>query len=97
MLTQTLPQSVVRPGEEDERGSGRAEVIITADRVTEGDIIKNFSGVWQVITEPEYITSGIQFDVLWLGLEEYGPQTVCFRPEWRFGLLGHVGTQQVAA
>lgn len=88
-----LLQTLVPAQAEDHRGGDRVEpTFITADRVTEGDIIKNFSGTWQIISEPEYTTSGIQFDILWLNLEEYGPQNVCFRPEWRFELLGHAGT-----
>ena len=33
---------------------------ICADQLTEGDIIRHFTGdVWQVISEPEYTSSGI--------------------------------------
>lgn len=72
---------------------------ITADCLTEGDIIKHFTGdTWQVISEPEYTTSGIVFDVLWIDVDSLdNTQSVSFAPNWRFELIGHSQSSQVAA
>ena len=36
---------------------------ICADQLTEGDIIRHFTGdVWQVISEPKYVSNGISFE-----------------------------------
>ena len=64
---------------------------ICADQLTEGDIIRHFTGdTWQVISEPEYTSSGISFEVLCLEVETL-PNTQCvvFAPRWRFELLGY--------
>ena len=59
---------------------------ICADQLTEGDIIRHFTGdTWQVISEPEYTSSGISFEVLCLDVETSpDTQTVVFDPQWRF-------------
>ena len=64
---------------------------ICADQLTEGDIIQDLSGdIWMVITEPEYTTRGITFEVLCLDVEVAdNTQTVCFAPETSFVLLDH--------
>lgn len=64
---------------------------ICADQLTEGDIIRHSTGdTCLVITEPEYTTLGITFDVLSLDVEAVdNTQTVCFAPESRFVLLDH--------
>ena len=64
---------------------------IRADQLTEGDIIQHSTGDnWIVITEPEYTTRGISFEVLCLDLEAWkNTQTVCFAPETSFVLLDH--------
>ncbi len=37
---------------------------ICADQLSEGDIIRHFTGeTWQVISEPEYTSPGISFEV----------------------------------
>ncbi len=64
---------------------------ICADQLTEGDIIQHLTGdTWMVITEPEYTTRGISFEVLSLDVEAAdNTQTVCFAPEESFVLLDH--------
>jgi hypothetical protein len=64
---------------------------ICADQLTEGDIIRHFTGeTWKVISEPEYTCSGICFEVLCLDLEALpNTQTVVFAAAWRFELLDH--------
>ena len=64
---------------------------ICADQLTDGDIIRHSTGdTWMVITEPEYTTAGITFDVLCLSVEAAdNTQTVCFAPETSFVLLDH--------
>ena len=64
---------------------------ICADQLTEGDIIRHFTGdTWKVISEPEYTCSGISFEVLCLDVETSpNTQTVVFAPRWRFDLLAH--------
>ncbi len=66
---------------------------ICADQLTEGDIIRHFTGdTWKVISEPEYTCSGISFEVLCLDVETLpNTQTVVFAPRWRFELLAHQG------
>ena len=64
---------------------------ICADQLTEGDIIRHFTGdTWQVISEPEYTSCGISFEVLCLDVET-PPNTQCvvFAAEWRFELLNY--------
>ena len=53
---------------------------ICADQLTEGDIIRHFTGdTWQVISEPGYTSSGISFEVLCLDVETPpNTQTVVF-------------------
>lgn len=64
---------------------------ITADELTIGDIIKHDTGdLWQVLSEPQYTCSGIEFDVLWLDVDSPdNTQSVCFAPSWRFELVSH--------
>ncbi|MDJ0745668.1 MAG: hypothetical protein QNJ32_20200 [Xenococcaceae cyanobacterium MO_167.B27] len=64
---------------------------ICADQLTEGDIIRHFTGdTWQVISEPEYTHSGISFEVLCLDLETLpNTQLVVFAPRWRFELINY--------
>lgn len=64
---------------------------ICADQLTEGDIIRHFTGdVWQVISEPEYVSTGISFEVLCLDIEMLpNTQQVVFAPTWRFELLDY--------
>ena len=64
---------------------------ICADQLTEGDIIQHSTGdTWMVITEPEYTTRGITFEVLCLCVEAVdNMQSVCFAPEESFVLLDH--------
>ncbi len=64
---------------------------IRADQLTEGDIIQHSTGDnWMVISEPEYTTGGISFEVLCLDVEAAdNTQTVCFAPETSFVLLDH--------
>ncbi len=64
---------------------------IYADQLTDGDIIQYSTGdTWMVISEPEYTTRGISFDVLCLDVEApKNTQTVCFAPETSFVLLDH--------
>jgi len=67
---------------------------IRADQLTESDIIQHRPGDnWMIITEPEYTTRGISFDVLCLDVEApENTQAVCFAPETSFVLLDHQGT-----
>ncbi|MBR8839755.1 MAG: hypothetical protein DSM106950_38590 [Stigonema ocellatum SAG 48.90 = DSM 106950] len=67
---------------------------ICADQLTEGDIIQYRPGDnWMVITEPEYTTRGISFEVLCLDVEALNnTQPVCFDPQESFVLLDHQGT-----
>ncbi len=64
---------------------------ICADQLTEGDIIRYFTGdIWQVISEPEYTSSGISFEVLCLDVETLpNTQTVVLAPGWRFALIDY--------
>ena len=64
---------------------------IRADQLTEGDIIQHRpSDNWMIISEPEYTTRGISFEVLYLVVEApNNTQTVCFDPETSFVLLDH--------
>ncbi len=64
---------------------------ICADQLTEGDIIRHFTGeVWQVISEPEYVSNGISFEVLCLDVETLpNTQQVIFAAGWRFELLDY--------
>ena len=59
---------------------------ICADQLTEGDIIRYFTGdVWQVISEPEYVSNGISFEVLCLDVETSpNTQQVIFSAGWKF-------------
>jgi len=64
---------------------------IRADQLTEGDIIRHLTDEdWMIISEPEYTTKGISFEVLCLDVE--GPdntQTVSFALLTSFVLLNH--------
>jgi hypothetical protein len=64
---------------------------IRADQLTEGDIIRHFTGeAWKVICEPEYTNEGIRFEVLYLDLEcPHNTQSLCFAPELQFELLDY--------
>jgi hypothetical protein len=63
---------------------------IYADELTEGDIIKHFTGdIWQVYSKPEYTISGIEFEVLNLSTNGRESQRVSFNPRWRFELVGY--------
>ena len=64
---------------------------VCADQLTEGDIIRHFTGdTWQVISEPEYTSFGISFEVLCLDVETPpNTQYVVFPPEWKFLLLDY--------
>jgi hypothetical protein len=64
---------------------------ICADQLTEGDIIRHFTGdTWQVISEPEYTSFGISFEVLCLDVATPpNTQFVVFAAEWRFELLDY--------
>lgn len=75
------------------------QIFIHADELTEGDIIKHFTGdVWMVTSEPEYTNAGITFEVVWLGVDTPdNTQTVNFAPAWRFELVNyHRTTARVA-
>ncbi|PSF35832.1 hypothetical protein C7H19_15485 [Aphanothece hegewaldii CCALA 016] len=65
--------------------------LIQADQLTEGDIIKHFTGdIWKVISEPEYTTTGISFEVLCLDVETLpNTQRVNFAPQCQCELLDH--------
>lgn len=62
--------------------------LIYADQLTEGDIIRHFTGeIWKVISEPKYTDSGISFEVLCLDLGTFSnpnTQLVVFASQWRF-------------
>ena len=64
---------------------------ICADQLTEGDIIRHFTGdTWQVISEPEYTSSGISFEVLCLDLETPpNTQTIVFAPKLKLELIDY--------
>ena len=64
---------------------------ICADQLTEGDIIRHFTGdTWQVISEPEYTSAGISFEVLCLDLETPpNTQTVVFTPKLQLELIDY--------
>ncbi len=69
----------------------RDREIIASDQLTIGDIIKHDTGdFWQVISEPQYTCSGIEFEVLWLDVDSpNNTQSVCFAPGWQFELVSH--------
>lgn len=64
---------------------------IRADELTESDIVRHLTGdLWQVLTEPQYTCSGIEFEVLWLDVDSPdNTQEVCFHPRWQFELVTH--------
>jgi hypothetical protein len=70
---------------------------ISADSLTEGDIIRHLGSNWQVLTEPRYTRQGIEFEVLWLDLEQDNTQEVSFDPRWRFELVTHQPQAQLEA
>lgn len=70
---------------------------ISADSLTEGDIIRHLGNNWQVISEPRYTRRGIVFEVLWLDLEQDNTQEVSFDPRWRFELVTHQPQVQLEA
>ncbi|MBR8832520.1 MAG: hypothetical protein DSM106950_00360 [Stigonema ocellatum SAG 48.90 = DSM 106950] len=66
---------------------------ICADQLTDGDIIRHSTGdTWLVMTEPEYTTRGIRFEVLSMFVEAPNTQIVCFAPQESFVLLDHQRT-----
>lgn len=67
------------------------QIFIHADELTEGDVIKHFTGdVWMIINEPEYTNAGITFEVVWLGVDTPdNTQAVTFAPAWRFELINY--------
>lgn len=75
------------------------QIFIHADELTEGDVIKHFTGdIWMVVNEPEYTNAGITFEVVWLGVDTPdNTQTVSFTPVWRFELVSHQKTTQAIA
>ena len=64
---------------------------ICADQLTEGDIIRHFTGdVCLLISELEYTSNGISFEVLCLDVETLpNTQQVIFAADWRFELLDY--------
>lgn len=64
---------------------------VRADELTEGDIIRHFTGdTWLVTGEPEYTNQGIVFDVMWLDVDtDNNVQTVTFAPAWRFEIIDY--------
>ena len=64
---------------------------ICAEELTEGDIIRHFTGeTWQVISEPEYLSYGISFEVLCLDVEtRFNTQQVVFAAGWKFELIDY--------
>ena len=64
---------------------------ICANELTEGDIIRHFTGnVWQVISELEYVSTDISFEVLCRDVEMTPNfQQVIFAAGWRFELLDY--------
>lgn len=75
---------------------------IHADELTEGDIVKHFTGdTWLVVSEPQYTNAGITFDVMWLDVDSPDNiQSVSFSPHWRFELVTHqplVQSETIAA
>lgn len=72
---------------------------IHADELTEGDIIRHFTGdKWLVISEPEYARQGMTFDVMWLDVATPdNTQSVTFAPQWRFELISHQSQAKVEA
>lgn len=94
MMPQITPNAIAT--------SSDRQIFITADELTEGDIIKHFTGdIWQVISEPEYTNAGITFEVMWLDVPTPNTQFVNFArhllgriilpknaaPAWRFELV----------
>ncbi len=66
-------------------------VQICADQLTEGDIIRHSeTDVWHVISELEYVSNGISFEVLCLDVETPpNTQQVVFPIYWKFELLDY--------
>ena len=64
---------------------------ICAEELTEGDIIRHFTGeTWQVISEPEYLSNGISFEVLCLDIKTSpNTQQVIFAAGWKFELIDY--------
>ena len=52
-----------------------------ADALTEGDIILYQDDLFQVDSEPEYLTRGIVFDGLPLAITDRETQEICLHPE----------------
>lgn len=67
---------------------------IHASELTEGDIIRHFTGdKWLVVSEPQYTCSGITFDVMWLDVQTLdNTQSVTFAPQWKFELVTHLSS-----
>lgn len=73
------------------------QIFITAAELTEGDIIRHFTGdVWMVMGEPEYKSVGITFEVMWLDVPTPNIQFVTFNPAWRFELVSHNANSAVS-
>ena len=63
---------------------------ICADQLTEGDIIQYSTDLWQVISEPEYVSNGISFEVLCLDVKTPpNIQQVIFAAGWKFELIDY--------
>ena len=63
---------------------------IRADELTECDVVQHSTKLWMVVTEPEYTTNGISFNVLCLDAEApYDTRTVCLAPEASLVLLNY--------
>ncbi|MBR8832093.1 MAG: hypothetical protein N5P05_004451 (plasmid) [Chroococcopsis gigantea SAG 12.99] len=63
---------------------------LTADALTEGDLVKYCTGeIWLIITEPLYTTKGIEFEVLPIEDTETETQSVCVEPRRLFEILGY--------
>ena len=65
-------------------------MMVRADELTAGDIIRYGGDDLQVYSEPEYLIRGMVFDALPLGLEATGEtQQMCLHPQLRVQLLDH--------
>lgn len=68
--------------------------LIRADELAEGDIIRYRGDTWQVLNEPQYTCSGIEFEVLWLEVATSdNTQNACFPPDYQFELIRYQPVQ----